>query len=68
MQQAPQAPHHDVEGNPEHSTTEADLAFLQEFLGEDLDVDEPSFAMDHLMTPFPTDLGYVTHSDGGHIA
>ena len=65
MQQSLQASHQDVVVNPELSATEADLAFLQEFLGEHLEVDEPSFATDHLMDPLPTDLGCVKHTDWG---
>ena len=67
MQHSLLAPDQDVVVNPELSATEADLAFLQEFLGEDLEVDEPSFAVDHLMDPLPTDLGCVTQLDGRHI-
>ena len=68
MQQSTQAPHQNVLENPELSATEADLAFLQEFLGEDLEVNDPSFAIDNLMTTLPTDLGCVTKPDGWHIA
>ncbi|CAK0783658.1 hypothetical protein CVIRNUC_006857 [Coccomyxa viridis] len=57
MQQYLQAPHQDVVEHPEFSSTEADLAFLQEFLGEHLEVDEPSFAPDHLMDPLHTNMG-----------
>ena len=68
MQQHPQAPHQAVLENPDLSSTEADLAFLQEFLGEHLEVDEPSFAQDHLMDPLHTDMGCVTQPQGGRVA
>ena len=68
MQQYLQAPHRAVLETPELSSTEADLAFLQEFLGAHLEVDEPSFAPDLLMDPLPTDMGCVTQPQGGHLA
>ena len=68
MQQYLQAPHQDVVEHPEFSSTEADLAFLQEFLGEHLEVDEPSFAPDHLMDPLHTNTGCVTQPQGGPLA
>ena len=67
MQQHFQAPHQDAVVTPELSATEADLAFLQEFLGEHLEVDEPSFAPEHLMDPLLTDNRCVTQPEGGTV-
>ena len=46
MQRADYSLHRAAEAAPEPASLEIDLAFLEEFLGEDLDTDEPIIPID----------------------